>query len=225
MIRAIRILNLRRLVRVRLRLVVAIVAVAAGSSLALSVVIVNGSASYSLNRLSTQVADGAGLRVVGATSDGGITFDALAATVRTPGVKAAVPVIEAISAVRTKGTHNQSVLVIGIDCLPGAPTGLGCSAVLRPPHPSSQTHTSAGVAETAGPIFIAQSLHSQLRSGSWLETNLGIRRLDHATTLRSLNGVNRGDVVIMPLAAAQAAFARRGTVDDVYVIPDAGVSL
>ena len=99
--RAIRILNLRRLARVRLRMVVAVVAVAAGSSLALGVVIVNGSTSYSLNRLTEQVAGGAGLRVVGATSDGGLTFQALATTARTPGVKTAVPVVEAISAVRT----------------------------------------------------------------------------------------------------------------------------
>jgi len=39
MIRAIRLLNLRRLARVRLRTVIAVIAVAAGSSLALSVLI------------------------------------------------------------------------------------------------------------------------------------------------------------------------------------------
>ena len=127
--RAIRLLNLRRLVRVRLRMVIAVVAVAAGSSLALSVVIVNGSTSYSLNRLTQQVSGGAGLRVVGATANGGITFATLAATVRTPGVRTVIPVVEAISAVRTNHDKNQDVLVIGVNCGAVTPTGgLGCAA-------------------------------------------------------------------------------------------------
>ena len=99
--RAIRILNLRRLARVRLRMIIAMVAVAAGSSLALSVVIVDSSASYSLTRLSQQVAGSAGLRVVGATSTGGIDFRALGAVASTRGVKEVVPIVQAITVVRT----------------------------------------------------------------------------------------------------------------------------
>src|SRR5580658_5100078 len=116
MMRAIRLLNLRRLARVRLRLVVAVIAVAAGSSLALSVVIVNTSTTYSINQLNQQVGGTAALKVVGATTTDAIDFKTLAATARTPGVAAAIPVVQAISAVRTSGTHNQSVLVIGINC-------------------------------------------------------------------------------------------------------------
>jgi hypothetical protein len=87
-------------------MVLAVIAVAAGSSLALSVVIVNGSTSYSLNRLTQQVGGDAGLRIVGATNNGGITFAAVAAAVRTPGVKTVIPVVEAISAVRTNHYKN-----------------------------------------------------------------------------------------------------------------------
>ncbi len=214
--RAIRLLNLRRLARVRLRMIVAVVAVAAGSSLALSVVIVDGSTSYSLNQLTQQVAEGAGLRIVGATNDGGIDFAALAATVRTQGVKVAVPVVEAISSVRTAGYNNQAVLVIGVDCGAGTPsTSLGCTAA------PAGTSGSGG---TSG-IYIAQNLAQRLTNNSWVETNLGTQTLRHATPLRSLNSVNRGDIVIMSLAAAEKAFARDGRVDDIYVLPDAGVSL
>jgi putative ABC transport system permease protein len=213
--RAIRLLNLRRLASIRLRMIIAVVAVAAGSSLALSVFIVEGSTSYSLNRLTAQVAGSAGLRVVGATSTGGIDFRALAATARTPGVKTTIPVVEAISAVRTTDGHHQAVLVIGIDC--GASAlfgGTTCAAAL----PSSSKNP-------VGAIYIAATLQRRLSSRSWLETNEGIDSLHRATALTSLDTVNRGDVVVMPLALAQSQFARAGNVDDVYVIPDAGVSV
>ena len=37
--------------------------------------------------------------------------------------------------------------------------------------------------------------------------------------------MNRGDIVVMSLTAAQSAFTRNGRVDDIYVLPTAGVSL
>jgi putative ABC transport system permease protein len=217
MSRAIRLLNLRRLGRVRLRMVLAVVAVAAGSSLALSVVIVNGSTTYSLNRLTQQVGGEAGLRVVGATNNGGITFAAVAAAVRTPGVKTVIPVVEAISAVRTNHSKNQDVLVIGVNCAGGAVSGgLGCTTA------SSGSHVSLPASDA---LYIAPSLQQRLSSTSWLETNLGLESLRHAIALPSLNAVNRGDVVVMSLAAAQSAFTRHGRVDAVYVVPAAGVSV
>jgi putative ABC transport system permease protein len=213
--RAIRILNLRRLTRIRLRLIVAVVAVAAGSSLALSVVIVNGSTSYSLNRLTTQVGGAAELRVVGATPVGGIDFATLAAVARTPGVRTALPVVQAISSVRTIGTRNQAVLVIGVNCAAASSAGgLGCG--------SSQSGTPT---PSAPGIAIAPDLEHRLSTHSWLETNQGIQPLRHAVVLPTLDSVNRGDVVVMSLAAAQSAFTRDGRVDVVYVVPDPGTTL
>jgi putative ABC transport system permease protein len=217
--RALRLLHLRRLASIRLRVIIAVVSVAAGSSLALSVVIVEGSTSYSLNRLTQQVAGAAELRVVGATSTGGLDFAALAATARTPGVQTVIPVVEAISAVRTTGSHSQAVLVLGINCggvllgVPGCATTSGNSA-------SDLPSASAGSG-----FVIASALQRRLSSGSWLETNQGIASFRGASVLPSLNAVNRGDVVVMPLAAAQQAFARAGRVDDIFVVPEHGVSI
>jgi putative ABC transport system permease protein len=210
--RAIRLLNLRRLARVRLRMLIAIVAVAAGSSLALSVIVVNASASYSLNRLNQQVAGSAELRIVGATSSGGIDLQALAAAAATPGVQRVIPVVEAVTVVRTAANHHQSVLLLGINCGAGALVSeVGCRSDERSP-PGND------------PIYIARSLSQRLTGRSWVETNEGVDHLTHATALVSLDSVNRGDVVVMSLQQAQSQFHRDGRIDDIYVIPNRGVS-
>jgi len=72
---------------------------------------------------------------------------------------------------------------------------------------------------------VAKNLQSQLTANSWVETNEGILSLRHATALRSLDDVNHGDVVVMPLPAAETAFQRDGRVDNIYVIPQPGVSV
>jgi putative ABC transport system permease protein len=211
--RAVRLLNLRRLARVRLRMIIAVVAVAAGSSLALSVVIVDASASYSLNRLTQQVGGAAALRVVGATATGGINLQALDEVVTTPGVKGVIPVVQAITVVRTSHTHNQAVLALGVDCSAGALfNGIGCAGA---------TATSAPPGDA---IYISRSLQRRLTGSSWVETNRGTESLADATPLSSLDSVNRGDVVVIPLGRAQQLFNRMGRIDDIYVIPSSGVS-
>jgi putative ABC transport system permease protein len=235
--RAIRLLNLRRLARIRLRMLIAIVAVAAGSSLALSVVVVNASASYSLNRLNQQVAGGAELRVVGATSAGGIDFQTLAAAAATPGVQRVIPMVEAVTVVRTANGHHQSVLLLGINCgAGGLVSEAGCvatsgsssrassSSATTTPTATSTATSTATPSNGSGAIFITRSLSRQLNSNSWLETNEGVDSLAHAAVISSLDSVNRGDVVVMPLSQAQQQFNRGGRIDDIYVIPDKGVS-
>lgn len=218
--RGIRLLNLRRLASVRLRSVIAVIAVAAGSSLALSVVIVDSSVSYSVNQLGEQVAGSSSLRVVGATSSRGINLAALSAVASTPGVKRVVPVVQAITVVRTTNFHNQPVVVLGITCSAAAIVGdVGCA-----PGGSAGTQGAAQATLPPNGVFIAPSLQRQLSGASWFETDQGIQPLKGATPLAGLDSVNRGDVVVMPLSKAQAAFDRQGTVDEIYVLPAPGVS-
>src|SRR5580658_7390032 len=209
--RTLRLLNLRRLAAFRLRMLIAVIAVAAGSSLALSVVIVDSSASYSLNRLSEQVAGSADLRIVGATTPGGIDFHTLGTTATTPGVQEAIPVVQAVSVVRTAGGHHQAVLLLGITCgAGGLIDNVGCSSAS---------------ASLRGSLYIADTLKRQLGGGSWVETNIGVDSLAHATALASLDSVNRGDVVVMPLATASRQLDRMGRIDTIYVIPSSGTSV
>ncbi len=207
--RALRLLHLRRLTSIQLRTIIAVVAVAAGSSLALSVILVESSTSYSLNRLTQQEAGSSELKVVGATSTGGITFRALAQVARTPGVQSVIPVVQAITVVRTTGSHNQGVLAVGVSCS-------DLAAVTRASCPAG-----AGSHEQ---IFISGALARQLAPTSWLETDQGIDPLAGATALTSLDGVDRGDVVVLPLPEAQREFNRQGRLDVIYVTPTKGIT-
>ena len=119
--------------------------------------------------------------------------------------------IQAISVVRTTEGHHQAVLVLGINC--------GAAAVI------DNIGCASTTASPSGSIYIAAALKRHLTRGSWVETNNGTDPLSHATALSSLNAVNRGDVVVMPLATAARQFDRMGRVDTVYVIPSAGTSV
>ena len=213
--RSLRLLHLRRLTSIQLRTIIAVVAVAAGSSLALSVILVESSTSYSLNRLTQQVGGSSELKVVGATSTGGITFRALAEVARTPGVQSVIPVVQAITVVRTTGSHNQGVLAVGVSCS-------ALAAVTQASCP-----VGSGAAADPGnhdQVFISTALARQLAPTSWLETDQGIDPLANATAVTSLNAVDRGDVVVLPLPEAQQEFNRRGRLDVIYVTPAPGVT-
>jgi putative ABC transport system permease protein len=212
MIRAIRLLNLRRLARIRLRTVIAVIAVAAGSSLALSVLIVTQSVSYSLSQFSQQVAGSSSLRVVGATTSGGLDAQALAAVTSTPGVGQVLPLVQAVSVVQTHRVGQQSVVVLGVTCAATALVGgTGCA--------------DPGATLAAAPVVTSGLLRSQLGAGSSLETNTGALPLAGSVGLAALNNVNHGDVVVMALGAAQTRFDRLGRVDEAYVTPRPGVPL
>jgi putative ABC transport system permease protein len=212
MIRAVRLLNLRRLARIRLRTVIAVIAVAAGSSLALSVLIVTQSVSFSLSRFNQQVAGPASLRVVGATSSGGISAQALAAVTATPGVGQVIPLVQAVSVVQTHRVGQQNVVVLGVTCAARALMGgTGC------------TGSSATLATDQ--ILASKILRSQLGAGSGLETNTGTLPLTDSVGLSALDTINHGDVVVLGLGAAQSRFDRLGRVDAIYVTPRPGVSL
>ena len=211
--RALRLLHLRRLSSIQLRTIIAVVAVAAGSSLALSVILVESSTSYSLNRLTQQVGGSSELKVVGATSTTGITFHALAEVARTPGVGSVIPVVQAITVVRTTGSHNQGVLAVGVSC----------SALAVVARASCPTGAAAG-GGTDDQVFVSSALARQLAPTSWLETDQGVHPLAGATALESLNDVDRGDVVVLPLPEAQRAFNREGRLDVIYVTPAKGVT-
>lgn len=212
MIRAVRLLNLRRLARIRLRTVIAVVSVAAGSSLALSVLIVTQSVSYSLSHFNQQVAGPSSLRVVGATASGGLNAQASAAVAATPGVGQVIPLVQAVSVVQTHRVGQHNVVVLGVTCAATALVGgTGC--------------TGSGATLAADQMVTSATLRSQLGPGSGLETNTGTLPLAGSVGLPALDNLNHGDVVVMGLTAAQARFDRLGRLDAIYVTPRPGVPL
>jgi putative ABC transport system permease protein len=61
--------------------------------------------------------------------------------------------------------------------------------------------------------------------GAALRTDVGRLSLDGAPTLPSLDQLNGGHAVVMPIARAQALFARPGTIDVIYVQPKPGTDV
>ena len=167
--RALRLLSLRHLRRHPLRLLVAVVAVAAGTSLAASVAIVRASVPASVAEVSRALAGPAPLRVVGATSRGGLEQSVEKAVARTPGVKLALGMVQATTLVgpdtpSTRG--SETVLAIGLDCtgkvaeaLPGL--CMAPAAPSEPPlPPAAGGRVSAGPGLPAEPSAPAQGPHS-----------------------------------------------------------------
>ncbi len=167
--RALRLLSLRHLRRHPLRLLVAVVAVAAGTSLAASVAIVRASVPASVAEVSRALAGPAPLRVVGATSRGGLEQSVEKAVARTPGVKLALGMVQATTLVgpdtpSTRG--SETVLAIGLDCtgkvaeaLPGL--CMAPAAPSEPPlPPAAGGRVSAGPGLPAEPSAPARGPHS-----------------------------------------------------------------
>src|SRR3954462_11320427 len=114
--KVIRILALRRLVRQPLRAVIAAISVAAGVSLAISLVIVVGSINSSVRDHGRALAGPTPLRVIGATTRGGLDQRVVDAVEHTEGVAAAVPLVQAVTLVEDAQHHETPVLAFGVDC-------------------------------------------------------------------------------------------------------------
>lgn len=195
-------LHLRRLWAHRLRTGLAIVAVAAGTSLAVGVAVVLSSADASLAAFGRSIAGPAPLRVVGATAAGGLPPAAVQAAAATPGVVAAVPVVQASSVVGVGHQGRADVVVLGA----------GCDA-------ARLLHLAGCTAGTAGPssLFVSASLVAAVGHSAWLQTDQGVVPLAHAVPLAGLDQVASGDVILTGLARAQAMFDRGDRSDVAYL--------
>jgi putative ABC transport system permease protein len=213
-VKLIRILALRRLRLHPLRAIIAAVSVAAGVALAISLVILVGSINASVSEQSRKLAGPTELRVIGATSRGGLDQRVTEAIANTEGVAAAIPLIQAVTLVEDAHDHETPVLAFGIDCRIEAIVGsFGCS------------DDALAAAAADGPPFVAESLATSLGAGAVLRTDVGRIPLDGAPRLSGLDSMNGGAAIVMPMARAQALFARAGLIDVIYVQPKPGVDL
>ncbi len=216
MIRAARLLNLRRMRRQKLRVVLAVAAVAAGISLAMSIIVLTSSMSRSFAEFGRSLAGPAPLRVVGATTRGGLDEGVVTTVEHTPGVAAAVPVVQAVTFGHTSATSTRDigVLGLGVDCRIEAFIGkVGCD----PEAVASATNST--------PPLVAPSLARQLGPQGEIRTDLGPMRLAGAPTVDRLDQIGGGHVAVFPLPEAQRLFARAGRIDVIYVRPAAGVAV
>ncbi|MHB8464523.1 MAG: FtsX-like permease family protein [Acidimicrobiales bacterium] len=214
MFRTTRLLNLRRLRRQPVRAIISVIAVAAGVALAIAVLVLSTSTSASLRDFGRRLSGPTALRVVGATSRGGLDATVLATVEKTPGVAAAVPIVQAVTYIADASGNATTVVALGVDCHIQALIGsIGCDQAALTKTP-----------DTAPPL-ISASLARRLGPSATIRTDLGRRPLRGATTIDRLDTLNSGNVVVYALPVAQRLFVRPGRLDAIYVQPAAGVNV
>jgi putative ABC transport system permease protein len=221
MIRATRLLNLRRIRQQPLRALLAILAIAGGVALGTSILIVTGSVSHSFAAFGRALGGPAQLRVVGATARGGLDETLLGKVERTPGVAAAVPVVQAVTLAETgsqaagsTAPSEMAIVALGVDCRIEAFAGpFGCSP-----------EAVASAADTAPP-FVSSRLAKRLGTKGAVRTDVGRVSIEGAPVVDRLGAINGGKVAVFPLSVAQRLFDRPGRLDAIYVKPAPGTDV
>lgn len=214
MFRAVRWLNLRRLRSHPLRLGLAVLCVAAGVSLGVSVIVLTSSVTSSLKSFGERLAGPAPLRVVGATARGGLMQSVVGVVQQTPGVAAAVPVVQAVTVTSSDRGHSVTTLALGIDCRVQALAGnFGCS------------QPALAAFDRLGGVLISSTLAQRLGPNPTIRTDLGSSPVLTAPPHSLLDGFNHGDVAVLGLPLAQRLFDRPGRLDAIYVLPARGVNV
>lgn len=211
--RAIRLLSLRRLRTQPLRAAMAALAVAAGVSLAVAVTVVMGSIDTSLRTFSRELAGPTPLRVVGATSRGGLDASVVPAIERTDGVAAAIPLVQAVTIAEDSAGTEVPVVALGIDCRVERLVGdFGCTPELLGAARGRALAVSPSLVATAGE-------RGELRTDGERVSLAG------ALAVPALDELESGHIAVFALADAQRLFARDGRLDAVYVDVERGASV
>ena len=204
-----RLLALRRLRQQPVRAILGIAAVAAGSSLAVAVAIVISSTSASIDRWGQAFSGPAPLRVVGASTRGGIEPGVVDRVRTVPGVTAAVPVLRAVVLVHDVDGLSGAAVVLGVDCSIEAIVGpVGCTP-------------EALALSGSRPLLIGPGL---ARNG--FDAEVGSERipLDGINVAEQLSGLGGGNVIVFSRAGAAALLQRQDRLDVVFVTTAAGAS-
>jgi putative ABC transport system permease protein len=197
----VRIINLRAIRRHTLRALLAALSLGGGVAVVVAVLIESTSVSTAVDDVGYRIAGPAPLRIVGAATRGGIAPAVIDAARQVPGVAATVPVIRAVTLLRSGG-HDTFVLALGIDC-------------------SAQWIIDPKVCQPGQrePPMMATSttLVASLGPTATLETDVGDLLIPALQPISQLDTVNNGRVIVVPLSVAKAQFARADSVDLVYL--------
>jgi putative ABC transport system permease protein len=200
-----RIVNLRALRRHTLRAVLAAVSLGGGVAIVVAVMIETTSVRTAIDDVGHRIAGPTPLRIVGEKTLGGIG-PAVIDTARTvSGVSGLVPIIRATTLIRD-GDRETIVLALGIDC--------SAQWIIDPKvcQPGQREPQISATSTTLG---------KSLGKSPTLATDVGQLSIPALQQVSQLDTINSGRVVVLPLSAAKAQFARSDQVDIVYVtLPD-----
>lgn len=223
MIPVFRLLGARRLRLQPLKAGIAVVAVAAGVALATAVLITVTSIDRSVRDFGRDLAGPAPLRIVGATTRGGLPPAAVDAAAQVVGVADVVPVVQAVSVAdarrptgSTSFTHEPvDVLVLGVDCR--------AAALFVADRCDDAAFEAAG----DGVVAIGPALAEALADGTGasLRTEAGRIPLDDVPVLDELAEVAGGFVAVQSIEGAQHRFLQEGELDVAFVLPEPGADV
>ena len=196
-----RIINLRAIRRHKMRALLAALSLGGGVAVAVAVMIEITSVRTAIDDVGYRIAGPAPLRIVGAATRGGIEPAVINTASRVPGVSATVPVIRAVTLVRNLD-HETFVLALGIDC--------SAQWIIDPKvcQPGQREPPMLATSTTLG---------RSLSPSATLATDVGQLSMPTIQQVPQLDTVNNGRVVVLPLSAAKAQFARSDRVDILYV--------
>ncbi|MDT5045694.1 MAG: putative transport system permease protein [Mycobacterium sp.] len=196
-----RIVNLRAIRRHTLRSVLAAFSLGGGVAVVVAVMIETTSVRTAIDDVGYRIAGPAPLRIVGAATRGGIEPTVIDTARKVPGVSVIVPIVRAVTLLRD-GDHETFVLALGIDC---SAQWIIDPKVCQPGQPEPRIlATSTTLGRSLGP-------HATLA------TDVGQLSMPTLQQAPQLDTVNNGRVVVLPLSAAKAQFARSDRVDILYV--------
>ena len=196
-----RIVNLRAIRRHTLRAVLAALSLGGGVAIVVAVMIETTSVRTAIDDVGYRIAGPTPLRIVGEATRGGIQPAVIDTARKVPGVSVIVPVIRAATLVRD-GDREIFVLALGIDC---SARWLIDPKVCQPGQREPQI------------LATSTTLGRSLGTSARLATDVGQLSMPRLAQVPQLDTVNNGRVVVLPLSAAKAQFARSDRVDIVYV--------
>ncbi|HWF69730.1 MAG TPA: ABC transporter permease, partial [Mycobacterium sp.] len=179
----------------------AAISLGGGVAIVVAVMIETTSVRTAIDDVGYRIAGPTPLRIVGEATLGGIGPAAIDTARKVPGVSVLVPVIRAATLARD-GDRETTVLALGIDC--------SAQWIIDPKicQPGQQEPQMLATSTTLG---------KTLGSSATLATDVGQLSMPRLQQVPQLDTVNNGRVVLLPLSAAKAQFARSDRVDTVYV--------
>jgi putative ABC transport system permease protein len=197
----VRIINLRAIRRHTLRALLAAISLGGGVAIVVAVMIETTSVRNAIDDVGYRIAGPTPLRIVGEATLGGVGKAAIDTARKVPGVSVLVPVVRAATLVRD-GDRETTVLALGIDC--------SARWIIDPKvcQPGQREPPMLATSTTLG---------KTLDSSAKLATDVGQLAMPRLEQVAQLDTVNNGRVVLLPLSAAKAQFARSDQVDTVYV--------
>lgn len=210
--RAVGLLNLRRLGQQPLRVLLAVVAIAAGTALLVGVLIDRASVERSFSQFVDQRAGAAQLEVHGPGGPAGLDERVLPKVRAVDGVAAAAPIVQAVTIAETAAGDERYIAAFGVDCSIESVIGdFGCDEDL--------------FTGLAGAYATSPKLAAALGEGGVVRTDEGRLPITNAFLADELNELNEGNIVAFPLAEAQRVLGHEDALTSILVVPDDDVSI